>query len=252
VLLARDAPAGVEVLLLERHRASKMAPGAFAFPGGRVEPADAPADAERLCRGLTRGGAAAARGDVAPAERAIGFWVAALREAFEETGLLLACDRNGTPLSLDGPLAERLSVRRQRCRTDPAAFRAMLLEEGWVLATDRMTYWAPWITPEERPVRYDARFFVAAAFDGAAPVPDNQEVVGFRWLTATGALAESAAGTITVPMVTQRILDSIAGYPTVAALRAAGPGREIRPVRPRILTRDGQERIVLPGDPEWY
>ena len=53
-------------------------------------------------------------------------------------------------------------------------------------------------------------------------------------------------------MVTQQVLRSIAGYPTVAALLAAGPGREIRPVRPRILTRDGKERIVLPGDPEWY
>jgi 8-oxo-dGTP pyrophosphatase MutT (NUDIX family) len=252
VLLARDAPAGVEVLLLERHGASKMAPGAYAFPGGRVEATDAPADAERLCRGLTREAAAAALGDVAPAERAIGFWVAALREAFEETGLLLACDAGGTPLAPDGSLAERLGAGRHRCRTDPVAFRAMLLEEGWVLATDRMTYWAHWITPEERPVRYDTRFFVAAALDGAAPVPDNQEVVGFRWLTAAGALAQSAAGAITVPMVTQQILASIAGYPTVAALLAAGPGREIRPVRPRILTRDGTERIVLPGDPEWY
>jgi 8-oxo-dGTP pyrophosphatase MutT (NUDIX family) len=252
VLLVRDAPAGVEVLLLERHQASKMAPGAYAFPGGRVEPTDAPADAERFCRGLGREAAAATLGDVAPAERAIGFWVAALREAFEETGLLLACDAAGTPLAPDGMLVERLAVWRQRCRTDPAAFRAMLLEEGWVLATDRMTYWAHWITPEERPVRYDARFFVAEAFARVTPVPDNHEVVAFRWLTAAGALAQNAAGAITVPMVTQKILDSIAGYPTVAALLAAGPGREIRPVRPRILTSNGKERIVLPGDPEWY
>jgi 8-oxo-dGTP pyrophosphatase MutT (NUDIX family) len=248
VLLARDATAGVEVLLLERHGASRMAPGAYAFPGGRVEATDAPADAERLCRGLSRSAAAAALRDVTPAERAIAFWVAALREAFEETGLLLAYDAGGTPLSsTEGPAAHR-----QRCRTDPAAFRAMLLDEGWALATDRMAYWAHWITPEERPVRYDTRFFVAAAFAGATPVPDNQEVVGFRWLTAAGALAQHAAGAITVPMVTQRILDSIAGYATVSAILAAAPAREIRAVRPRILQRDGKERILLPDDPEWY
>lgn len=252
VLLARDAPVGVEVLLLERHRASRMAPGAYAFPGGRVEPADAPPDAERFCRGLTRDGAAAALRDVAPAERAIGFWVAALREAFEETGLLLACDAAGTPLSPDGPTAERLAAHRHRCRTDPAAFRAMLLDEGWDLATDRMAYWAHWITPEERPVRYDTRFFVAAAFAGAAPAPDNLEVVGFRWLTVAGALAQHSAGAITVPMVTQQILGSIAGYPTVNAILAAAPAREIHAVRPRILQREGKERILLPDDPGWF
>jgi 8-oxo-dGTP pyrophosphatase MutT (NUDIX family) len=252
VLLVRDAPAGVEVLLLERHRGSRMAPGAHAFPGGRVEPTDAPADAERFCRGLSRDAAAAALRDVAPAERAIGFWVAALREAFEETGLLLACDAAGTPLSPDGPPAERPAAHRGRCRTDPAAFPAMLLDEDWALATDRMAYWAHWITPEERPVRYDTRFFVAAAFAGAAPVPDNQEVVGCRWLTAAGALAQHAAGAITVPMVTQRILGSIADYVTVGAILAAAPAREIRAVRPRILQREGKERILLPDDPEWY
>jgi 8-oxo-dGTP pyrophosphatase MutT (NUDIX family) len=252
VLLARDAPAGVEVLLLERHQSSRMAPGAHAFPGGRVEPTDAPPDAERLCRGLTRDAAAATLRDVAPAERAIGYWVAALREAFEETGLLLACDAAGTPVAQDGPLAERLATLRHRCRTEPAAFRAMLLDEGWALATDRMAYWAHWITPEERPVRYDTRFFVAAAFAGAAPAPDDQEVVGFRWLTADGALAQHAAGAITVPMVTQRILGSIAGYPTVDAILAAAPAREIRAVRPRIVRRGGKEQILLPDDPEWY
>jgi 8-oxo-dGTP pyrophosphatase MutT (NUDIX family) len=252
VLLARDAPAGVEVLLLERHRASRMAPGAHAFPGGRVEPTDAPRDAERFCRGLTRGAAAATLRDVAPAERAIGFWVAALREAFEETGILLACDAAGTPLVPAGALAQRLAARRDRCRAEPADFRAMLLDEGWALATDRMAYWAHWITPEERPVRYDTRFFVAAAFAGATPAPDNHEVVGFRWLTAKGALAQAAAGAITVPMVTQRILGSIAGYATVDAMLAAAPAREITAVRPRILQRGGKERILLPDDPEWY
>jgi 8-oxo-dGTP pyrophosphatase MutT (NUDIX family) len=250
VLLARDAPAGVEVLLLERHRESRMSPGAYAFPGGRVEATDAPADAERFCRGLTGDVAAAALRDVAPAERAIGFWVAALREAFEETGLLLAYDAAGTPLS-PGP-AERLAAHRYRCRVAPAAFRAMLLDEGWALATDRMAYWAHWITPEERPVRYDTRFFVAAAFAGAAPDPDNLEVVGFRWLTAAAAIAQHAAGAIMVPMVTQQILASIGVHPTVAAILAAAPAREIRAVRPRIVLSEGKERILMPDDPGWF
>lgn len=249
VLLVRDAGDAVEVLLLERHRASPMSPGALAFPGGRVEVSDSPPDAERVCRGLTAAGAAARLPDVTPPERAVGFWIAALREAFEETGLLLAYERTGSPVGLDAP---RRLEDRGRCRTASAGFHAMLLAEGWTLATDRMAYWAHWITPEERPIRYDTRFFVAAAFPHGTPEPDGVEVVAFRWLTPEAALAHHVAGDLMLPMVTQEILRSIAPYPTVAALLAAAPARAIRPVRPRIVVAEGQERILLPDDPEWF
>ena len=91
MILARDVPGGLEVLLLQRHPNSRFAPGAFAFPGGRVEPSDAAPGIEARCRALGRVEAARQLPDVEPAERAIGFWVAALREAFEEAGILLAC-----------------------------------------------------------------------------------------------------------------------------------------------------------------
>jgi len=237
------------VLLLERHRASPMSPGAFAFPGGRVEASDAHPDAERVCRGLTAAGAAARLPDVTPPERAIGFWIAALREAFEEAGLLLAYERGGGPAVLDAP---RRLEDRERCRAASGAFRAMLLAEGWTLATDRMAYWAHWITPEERPIRYDTRFFVAAAFPHGAPEPDGVEVVACRWLTPEAALVHHAAGDLVLPMVTQEVLRSIAPHPTVTALLAAAPSREIRPVRPRIVVAEGRERILLPDDPGWF
>jgi len=251
VLLARDGSAGVEILLLERHPASPMAPGAYAFPGGRVEEADSAPGVEEVCSGLTAGEAACRLGDVEPPARALGFWVAGLRELFEETGLLLARDRRGAPVGRAVP-PERLAAARRRCRADAGAFGALLRAAGWRLATDRMAYWAHWITPEERPVRYDARFFVAAALDDAAPEPDREEVVGFRWLTAAAALAAHAAGELTLPMVTQRILGSVADYPTVAALLAAAPAREVRAVRPRIVLHEGRERILLPEDPGWF
>jgi 8-oxo-dGTP pyrophosphatase MutT (NUDIX family) len=251
VLLVREA-AGVEVLLLERHPRSRMAPGAFAFPGGRVETGDSPPEADRLCRGLTAGTAGAILRDVIPPERAIGFWLAGLREVFEETGLLLACDPAGTPVRAHGPVRRRLADHRRRCRADSGAFPAMLREEGWRLATDRMAYWAHWITPEERPVRYDTRFFVAAALPDPEPEPDGVEVVGCRWLTPEAASAGHEAGEITLPLVTRMVLGSIASYRTVSAMLAAAPTREIRPIRPRIVQAGGQERILLPDDPGWF
>ncbi|MGH7264880.1 MAG: NUDIX hydrolase [Candidatus Rokuibacteriota bacterium] len=248
VLLARDAAEGVEILLVERHLQSKMAGGAFAFPGGRLEPADAAPGAERLCRGLTVAGAAARLSDVAPPDRAIGYWVAALREAFEEVGLLLAYDPGGTPLVEDGAVQKRLADHRARCAADAAAFRAMLEAETLTLATDRMAYLAHWITPEARPVRYDTRFFVAAAFPDAAPEPDGVEAVGARWLTASGALAEQAAGRLVLPFVTRRILASVAAYPSVAALLEGVRALAVRRVMPRIVVAGGEERFLLPGD----
>jgi hypothetical protein len=128
----------------------------------------------------------------------------------------------------------------------------MLLELGLVLATDRMVYWAHWITPEERPVRYDTRFFVAAAPVGASAEPDGIEVVGARWLTPAAALARQRAGDLALPGVTQQILASVAAHPTVAALLAAAPGREIRAIRARIVMIDGREKILMPGDPGWF
>lgn len=249
VVLARDAGDALEVLLLERHRASPMSPGAFAFPGGRVEPSDAASDAARSCRGLTAAAAARLLPDVRPPERAIGFWVAVLREVFEETGLLLAYEGTGAAVVLDGSVAVE---SRRRCRSDSGSFGAMLVERGWALATDRMAYWAHWITPEERPMRYDTRFFVAAAFPHGTPAPDGIEIVGFRWLTAEAALARHGAGELALPTPTREILRSIVPYPSVAVLLGAAPRREIQTVRPRIVVSEGRERILLPDDPAWF
>lgn len=249
MILARDSPGGFEVLLLQRHPNSRFAPGAFAFPGGRVEPPDAGPGIEARCRALGRVEAARQLPDVAPAERAIGFWVAALREAFEEAGILLACGPDAHPVnaaSLGGGV-------RARCREDSAAFGQLLAELDLVLATDRVAYWAHWITPEERPIRYDTRFFVAAAWPEQAAEPDGFEMVAARWIRPEDALARHRARELVLPLPTQGILASLSDHGDVDALRAAAHGREVRPVRPRII-RDGSggERILLPQDPGWF
>jgi hypothetical protein len=124
----------------------------------------------------------------------------------------------------------------------------MLEAEGLTLAADRMAYLAHWVTPEARPVRYDTRFFVAAALPDAAAEPDGVEAVGARWLTASAALAEHAAGRLVLPFVTQRILASVGGYPSVAALLDGVRARTVRRVMPRIVVAEGTERLLLPDD----
>jgi 8-oxo-dGTP pyrophosphatase MutT (NUDIX family) len=250
VILARDAPGGLEVLLLQRHPDSRFSPGAFAFPGGRVEPADAAPGVETRCRGLGRADAARELTDIQPPERAIGFWVAALREAFEEAGILLAHGPDGRPV--DAAALGDVRAHRARCRADSAVFGYLLAELALTLATDQVAYWAHWITPEERPIRYDTRFFVAEARQDHRPEPDGLETVAARWVAPGDALAGHRARELVLPFPTQRILASLAEHRDVGALLAAARGREIRPVRPRIVRDASGERILLPQDPGWY
>jgi 8-oxo-dGTP pyrophosphatase MutT (NUDIX family) len=250
VILARDASVGVEVLLLQRHPDSRFSPGAFAFPGGRVEGADAAPGVEVRCRGLDRAAAARQLAGVSPPERAIGFWVAALREAFEEAGLLLAYGPDERPV--DASTLAEARAHRARCREDSARFVQLLVALDLVLATDRVAYWAHWITPEERPIRYDTRFFVATAGRDQVPDPDGHEMVAAHWTVPEEALARHRARELMLPLPTQRILAALSEHRDADALLAAARGREIRPVRPRIVRDAAGERILLPDDPGWF
>ncbi|HSE95496.1 MAG TPA: hypothetical protein VLD61_06360, partial [Methylomirabilota bacterium] len=201
------------------------------------------------CHGLSPGEAARILHDVTPPGRAIGFWVAALRELFEETGLLIAREGAGTLVAGDAGAVAGLADQRARCRRDPGAFPAVLAVEGLVLALDRMAYCAHWITPEERPVRYDARFFLAVAPPAAAPDPDGVEMVRACWLTPAEALARHASGDLLLPFPTRETLRTLVGLPTADALLTAARGTAVRAVRPRVVREGGRERILLPGDP---
>lgn len=250
IVIARDARAGFEVLLLQRHPNSRFSPGAFAFPGGRVERADAAPGIEARCQGLGRLEAAQRLRDVQPPDRAIGFWVTALRELFEEAGLLLAYGADGRPAratALESGLAERT-----RSREDSAAFGRFLAERDLTLACDRVRYWAHWITPEERPIRYDTRFFVAAAWADQVAEPDGLEMVAARWVRPDEALAHHEARELALPLPTQRILASLAEHGDVDAIMTAAAGRDIRSIRPRIVRDASGERVLLPEDPDWF
>jgi 8-oxo-dGTP pyrophosphatase MutT (NUDIX family) len=251
VVVIRDDAGGPEVLLLERHPDSRFAPGAFAFPGGRMEAADAEPAVLARVRGLDAAAAARRLGDVLPPERALGYWVTALRELFEETGVLLASGAVGVT-SQPGAGALRVAEARARSRRDPAAVAAVLAEAGLWLAAERLAYLAHWITPEERPIRFDARFFLAEAPPGAVPEPDGLEVVSCRWLAPAAALRAAEAGTIALLVPTRITLGALAACRSVKEALAAAGAATIRPVLPRVVREGGTERILLPGDPGYF
>jgi 8-oxo-dGTP pyrophosphatase MutT (NUDIX family) len=248
VVLLRDASPGVEVLLMQRHRASKFAGGDFVFPGGKIEVDDNPDDAAAWCEGLDPDRAAARIGLAGDRRTALGFWIGAIRETFEEVGVLLAYDATGAWVRTDAP---RFAEYQAACNADNQAFWTMIRAENLRLATDRLAYFAHWITPEESPYRYDTRFFAAPMPEAQTPVADTREVIGLRWLSPRGAIDAFKRGEISLR------------NPTVQNMKLADAGsvkesldklkdRHVPTIRPRVITEGGKRRVLMPGDPGYF
>lgn len=254
LVLLRDRSAGpAEILLIQRHGKSKFAAGDYVFAGGKVEADDIPDDVERFCRGLTAADARARLGGDLTPRQALGYWVGAIREAFEEVGVLLAYDRAGDFVRFTPENRERFAAHRSACQSANPAFFTMLRAEALTLATDRLTYFAHWITPEEQPLRFDTRFFAAETPPGQEPEEDGHEIVALRWLTAGEAFEALGRRDITLRLPTIKNLELVQGAGARAADVLSGlRGRPVPTIRPRVLQVDGKPLAVLPGDPRWY
>lgn len=185
VILLREEAAGGDpfsVLLLERH-GSVAFPGAHAFPGGVVDPGDHDAPGTTLPVDQTW----APHGEGDGPDEALPYWVAAVREMFEEVGILLAV-RDGRPL--EGPLGDDLLTLRTRSHGGEA-FPKLLAQFGLVPATDQLWYFARWITPPQNPRRFDTRFLVGRVPRGQDAIVDGTECVSCRWYTPREALSVS-------------------------------------------------------------
>jgi 8-oxo-dGTP pyrophosphatase MutT (NUDIX family) len=249
LVLLRDRPgAGVEILLIQRHQASRFAAGDFVFPGGKLELEDVSTDAVHWCRGLDAQTAAERLGLPDPG-MALGYWVGAIREAFEEVGVLLADGPSGQPPAVDTP---RFGAYRRACQRDHRVFWEMLRAEGLRLATDRLVYFAHWVTPEEHPLRFDTRFFVAPMPPGQTAEADEREIVAVRWLAPADALAARGRGEISLRLPTVKNLALFEGAASVAEALDRLAGREVPVIRPRLISEAGRSRAVLPGERGWY
>ena len=248
LVLLRDRPGGgFDVLLMQRHHKSKFAAGDFVFPGGKLEVDDNPADAVRWCRGQDLAGAARTLGlEDAPAT-ALAYWVGAIRETFEEAGVLLATTADGGPVRLP---AATVAAHRRAIQADNRAFWAMVKTEKLLLATDRLVYFAHWITPEDLPLRFDTRFFAAPMPEGQEAVGDDHEMISLRWLSPREALDSHRRGEISLRNPTVRNLMLLEDGACAADVLARLQGRAVTTIRPRVVVDErGQRRVLNPGDP---
>jgi len=205
VMLVRDAPE-LEVFMVRRSHALVFVGGASVFPGGAVDAGDRDPVLHGRCRGWTDATASAA---VGVPEGGLRFWVAAVRETFEEAGVLLARRSDGEPV--DGAAPE-LSVAREALNRGDTTFATLLRDLDLELDTEGLRPCSRWITPAGAPRRYDTRFFVTAAPTGHAYAHDDGEAVASGWVQPAAALAAFDRGEIDLILPTQRCLQALAAH----------------------------------------
>src|SRR6476646_1677013 len=203
VLRRRDTPEGVEVLMTRRSSTASFAPGAYVFPGGRIDEGDTPARAIATRRRTQ------SRLQLTQA-------IAAIRESFEELGVLLAHHPDGRPVS-----AEEVAAMDRGTASTTVAFADQCVARGLLLSTDKVFTFAHWITDRDLPKRFDVPFLVARMPEGQTPTADETEQFEPCWVRPADALAQHQAGSFFMIFPTIRTLEHLRDYATVDAVLQA-------------------------------
>jgi 8-oxo-dGTP pyrophosphatase MutT (NUDIX family) len=214
VVLLRDTVRGPEVFMTKRPGGAVF-PDLHVFPGGKVDESDF---APEVLAGLE---ADHADGLLGLAAGGLRYWVAAIRECFEECGVLLAYRDGALVRWRDRAEMERFHHYRQRLIDGELSMTELCRHERLRLAADRVFYFSHWITPEVAPKRFDTRFFVAAMPEAQQTVAHQDEIVDDVWIRPADALSAHAAGDWQMIAPTLTTLSCIAAYPTTEHLLAA-------------------------------
>jgi len=244
VVMLRDGPSGLEVLLLKRHAASSVLGGAFVFPGGKLDVADAHPDLlHRLDRTPSALHSQLGEADL-PEGKAASLFVAALREAFEESSVLLAHSAAGQSH------ADTLAAARDHL-SQGMAFNPLLAQLNLTLHTDALVPWSRWITPRVPSVtnkRFDTRFFLAHAPTDQIAAHDNHETTESVWLGPREALTRYWAGQIELAPPQIMSLSHLNRYDSAASALAAARSQKPPTIQPEPFDQEGMRVICYPGD----
>ena len=211
VVLVRETGPGLEVFLTRRNPDLLFLGGYHVFPGGKLDPEDTSPAMLKRCRCRDRVKAAAPLGLPDEPERALGYRVAAVREVFEETGVLLAEGETWPP-------AERLAADRRELHEDRRTFLSILEAEDLALPVDRLLWFARWVTPAGSPRRFEAHFFAAPMPVGQAVATFPEEIASSEWISPRAAIEKWKQGQLRIIPPTLASLDFLSYFADWAAL----------------------------------
>jgi 8-oxo-dGTP pyrophosphatase MutT (NUDIX family) len=248
IVLLRAAAAGApEVLLLERHARASSFAGNRVFPGGRVDDGDREPAWEELSLGQPALREAWPQADAS--------WlrdhaVAAVRELFEETGVLLADTvvdvKEGRPVIRQGH--GRTSEERRQLLDGLASFASLCERRKWRIRLDRLVPFVRWITPESERRRFDTVFFAGEVGSATAEMHE-QEMADHAWWTASNAVSKFDRGEVALAPPTLRTLEHLARFATLEATIQWARAVPRQVIEPRLVEDESGKRLVLPGDP---
>ena len=243
VVLLRESERGPELLLVKR-RAGDAFGDSYTFPGGVLDTDEA--SARPYCQGISPQEMDSILG---VSEGGLDYCSAAIRELFEEIGILLARGEDGQHLTDN----REIQVLRTEIYDGSLTWPDFLQQHELSLACDSLHYFAHWITPSQQPKRWSTRFFLARLPAGQTSRPDGHELTDSRWLTVAEALSSGRDGSMKIPFPTFKTLETLAEHSSIEAMLdwARSKAREgIHETRPVVLIEDGGPRIIIPEGPE--
>ncbi len=221
VLVKPGSAEPVEVYMIRRHEGMRFLGGYYAFPGGRVSGADAAPETLARVRGLTAE-TAAERLQNQEGLPSLAFWVAAIRELFEETGVLMACDVAGTPIDRGDPaVADQVERYRKALMAGESDLTVLLARSAWFYDAAPLRYLAHFITPTSSPIRFTARFFVSPLSRGQEPRLFFEETSEGFWIGAREGYRRYRAGEMAMAEPQEYALGYLAQFNSLDDLWAA-------------------------------
>lgn len=247
IILIRDVSSVSEVFMIKRATKSNFG-GAWVFPGGKVDNEDSENNILDYCQGLDDKQASSI---LSLNEGGLGYWVACVRECFEESGVLLAYRENGHLFkpSLDEKII--LNDLRRQLNDDSIVFIDILKKLNLRLALDRILYLSHWVTPKIESRRYSTRFFITSIANDQEAIHDGYEAVDSLWIKIEKALNDYEQGTFPIIMPTIKNLEAIAGYPSTLSIledKESILPSDILTIVPKFFFEEGKLVGLLPGD----
>lgn len=250
VILLRPAKAGNwEIFLARRHQRQAFMAGAFVFPGGQLEETDndpqlenyiKTAEAFDPCRLL--------QDNSLPRKKALGFFIAAIRETFEEAGIFLGGKTNGNFVSFyDKNVLKRFNDYRLELNASQITLAEIARKEKICFFPDTLIPYAHWITPEFETMRFSTRFFLAYLPEGQIPVSDKSELTESLWVTPQKALEMHRQRKILLMPPTLKTIEELSAFRDIDELFSATKKKIIYPILPQLAGNS----LKLPHDPEY-
>ncbi len=254
VILTKESNQGpFKVFLMRRHRNQDFMGGAFVFPGGKLDEGDCDPDLALYTNGFT--GADALRRLQAPElaeEKALGLFFAALRETFEECGVLLAYQAPGKLIDLgEGERAGRFAGYRLQIHDHSLSLKDLAEKERLSFALDLLTPYAHWVTPDIESKRFSTRFFLARQPPEQIPFHDTIEMTKSQWLSPAEALERQRAGKLLLMPPTLKTLEELNEFHSLEDLFEAARSRRIHTILPEAFMTEDGFGVRLPHDPQY-